>query len=116
MVKKAASKLTYVYETIKILKKQLPEDKALIGFTGAPWTLATYMIEEKVQRLIIYLKNNVFKSRFLHKILRKLTEVVKLYLEKQILAGADVVQILILGLQLLNQVNMMNFLGNIWWK
>ena len=41
----AANKLTYVYETIKILKQRLPEDKALNGFTGAPWTLATYMIE-----------------------------------------------------------------------
>ena len=44
----AASKLTYVYETIELLRKQLDErddEIALIGFTGAPWTLATYMIE-----------------------------------------------------------------------
>ena len=44
----AASKLTYVFDTIKLLRKQLDErgdEIALIGFTGAPWTLATYMIE-----------------------------------------------------------------------
>ena len=90
----AASKLIYVYETIKILKKQLPEDKALIGFTGAPWTLATYMIEGEGTKTYNLSKKIMYSNpEFLHKILRKLTEVVKLYLEKQILAGADVVQI-----------------------
>lgn len=90
----AANKLTYVYETIKILKEKLPEDKALIGFTGAPWTLATYMIEGQGSKTYTASKNIMYsKPEFLHKILRKLTDVIKLYLEKQILAGADVVQI-----------------------
>jgi uroporphyrinogen decarboxylase len=43
----AANKLDYVYDTIKLLREQLDErgdEIALIGFTGAPWTLATYMI------------------------------------------------------------------------
>ena len=90
----AASKLTYVYETIKILKQRLPEDKALIGFTGAPWTLATYMIEGEGTKTYNLSKKIMYANpEFLHKILRKLTGVIKLYLEKQILAGADVVQI-----------------------
>ena len=90
----AANKLTYVYETIKLLKQQLPEDKALIGFTGAPWTLATYMIEGQGTKTYNLCKKIMYSNpEFLHKILRKVTDVVKFYLEKQIDAGADVVQI-----------------------
>ena len=36
--------LSPIYETVKILRRELPEDVALIGFAGAPWTVATYMI------------------------------------------------------------------------
>ncbi len=90
----AASKLTYVYDTIKLLKQQLPEDKALIGFTGAPWTLATYMIEGQGTKTYNVCKKMMYSNpELLHKILRKVTEVVKLYMEKQIQAGIDVVQI-----------------------
>jgi len=90
----AADKLTYVYETIKLLKKKLPEDKALIGFTGAPWTLATYMIEGQGTKTYAISKKMMYSNPdLLHKILRKVTDVVKFYLQKQIEAGADVVQI-----------------------
>ena len=90
----AASKLTYVFDTIKLLKEQLPEDKALIGFTGAPWTLATYMIEGQGTKTYNLCKKMMYSNpELLHKILRKVTEVVKLYMEKQIEAGIDVVQI-----------------------
>lgn len=90
----AASKLTYVYETIKIIKEQLAEDKALIGFTGAPWTLATYMIEGEGTKTYNICKKMMYANpELLHKILAKVTEVVKLYMEKQIEAGIDVVQI-----------------------
>ncbi len=90
----AANKLTYVYETIKLLKQRLPEDKALIGFTGAPWTLATYMIEGQGTKTYNICKKMMYsKPELLHKILRKVTNVVKFYMEKQIEAGADVVQI-----------------------
>ncbi|RXJ90627.1 uroporphyrinogen decarboxylase [Arcobacter sp. CECT 8983] len=90
----AADKLTYVYETIKLLKKELPEDKALIGFTGAPWTLATYMIEGQGTKTYNICKKMMYSNpEFLHKILRKVTDVVKHYMIKQIEAGADVVQI-----------------------
>ncbi len=90
----AASKLTYVYETIKLLKQELPEDKALIGFTGAPWTLATYMIEGRGTKTYNLCKKMMYSNpELLHKILRKVTEVVKLYMQEQIEAGVDVVQI-----------------------
>jgi uroporphyrinogen decarboxylase len=90
----AANKLTYVYETIKLLKQKLPEDKALIGFTGAPWTLATYMIEGQGTKTYNICKKMMYSNpELLHKILRKVTEVVKYYMVKQIEAGADVVQI-----------------------
>jgi uroporphyrinogen decarboxylase len=93
----AASKLTYVYETIEILRKQLDErgdNKALIGFTGAPWTLATYMIEGQGTKTYNICKKMMYSNpELLHKILRKVTDVVKLYMEKQIQAGVDVVQI-----------------------
>jgi uroporphyrinogen decarboxylase len=93
----AADKLTYVYDTIKLLRKQLDErgdDKALIGFTGAPWTLATYMIEGQGTKTYNICKKMLYSNpELLHSILRKVTDVVKLYMEKQIQSGVDVVQI-----------------------
>ena len=90
----AAGKLTYVYETIKLIKAQLAQDKALIGFTGAPWTLATYMIEGQGTKTYNICKKMMYSQpELLHRILAKVTEVVKLYMEKQIQAGVDVVQI-----------------------
>lgn len=90
----AASKLTYVYDTIKLIKEKLADDKALIGFTGAPWTLATYMIEGEGTKTYNICKKMMYSNpELLHKILAKVTEVVKFYMEKQIEAGIDVVQI-----------------------
>ena len=90
----AASKLTYVYDTIELIKEKLSEDIALIGFTGAPWTLATYMIEGQGTKTYNICKKMMYSNpELLHKILAKVTEVVKLYMQKQIEAGIDVVQI-----------------------
>ena len=90
----AASRLTYVYETIRLIKEKLSDDKALIGFTGAPWTLATYMIEGEGTKTYNICKKMMYSNpELLHKILAKVTEVVKIYMEKQIEAGIDVVQI-----------------------
>ncbi len=93
----AASKLTYVYDTIKLLRKELDErgdEKALIGFTGAPWTLATYMIEGQGTKTYNICKKMMYSNpELLHNILAKVTEVVKYYMEKQIESGVDVVQI-----------------------
>jgi len=90
----AADRLEYVYETIRLIKKDLADDKALIGFTGAPWTLVTYMIEGAGSKTYNISKKLIYSDpEFMHAILSKVSEVVKLYLEKQIKAGVDVVQI-----------------------
>ena len=90
----AADKLTYVYDTIKLIKEKLADDKALIGFCGAPWTLATYMIEGQGSKTYNICKKMMYSNpELLHNILAKVTEVVKYYMEKQIQAGVDVVQI-----------------------
>jgi uroporphyrinogen decarboxylase len=93
----AASKLTYVFDIIKFIKEDLNNrggEIALIGFTGAPWTLATYMIEGEGTKTYNLCKKMMYSNpALLHKILAKVTEVVKLYMEKQIEAGIDVVQI-----------------------
>ena len=95
--KEAASKLTYVYETIKLLRTQLDargDEIALIGFTGAPWTLATYMIEGQGTKTYNICKKMMYENpELLHNILHEVTQVVKYYMEKQIESGIDVVQI-----------------------
>jgi uroporphyrinogen decarboxylase len=92
--KEASDRLTYVYETIKIVREKLADDKALIGFTGAPWTLATYMIEGQGTKTYNIVKKLIYTDpTLMHNLLSKVTEVVKLYLENQIKAGVDVVQI-----------------------
>lgn len=90
----AAEKLTYVYETIKMVRERLAEDKALIGFTGSPWTLATYMIEGQGTKTYAVVKKLLYTDPdFMHALLAKLTHVIKEYLERQILAGANAVQV-----------------------
>lgn len=90
----ASQKLTYVYETIKIVRNKLADDKALIGFAGSPWTLATYMIEGEGTKTYSKVKKVIYQNpEYMHKLLDKLSIVVEEYLENQIKAGVDAIQI-----------------------
>lgn len=90
----AIKKLNYVYDTIKITRDKLSKDKALIGFCGAPWTIATYMIEGRGSKTYANSKKMLYSDpELLHKILNKITQTLKLYLQKQIESGVDAVQI-----------------------
>jgi len=92
--KEAADKLTYVYETIKIAREKLSDEKALIGFTGAPWTLATYMVEGQGTKTYNIVKKLIYTDpKLMHYLLQKVSDVVKYYLENQIKSGVNVVQI-----------------------
>lgn len=92
--KNAANKLSYVYEALALTRSKLSPDKALIGFCGSPWTIATYMIEGKGSKTYAQSKKLLYsKPQFLHSLLKKLSDILKIYLENQIKAGADAVQI-----------------------
>ena len=87
-------RLGYVYETIKIVRDKLPKNKALIGFSGAPWTLATYMVEGSGSKTYANIKRLIYTDpEFMHALMIKITEAVKAYLVKQIEAGVNAVQI-----------------------
>ena len=83
-----------IYETVGILSKGLPAETTLIGFAGAPWTVATYMIAGRGtpdQGPAHALKNEnrtVFAG-----LIEKITDATVLYLSEQIKAGAEVVKI-----------------------
>ncbi len=93
-VQKAIDGLEYVYETIRLIRGKLAADKALIGFCGAPWTLATYMIEGQGTKTYALVKKLIYSEpSFMHALLKKVTEVIKGYMERQIQNGANVVMV-----------------------
>ncbi len=83
-----------VYETVRRLRKELPEETTLLGFCGAPWTVATYMIaghgtpDQAPARLFAYREPEAFRA-----LLYLLADQSAAYLIRQIEAGADAVQI-----------------------
>ena len=83
-----------VYETVRRLRAKLPDETTLIGFCGAPWTVATYMIaghgtpDQAPARLFAYREPAAFQQ-----LLKVLADHSAAYLIRQIEAGADVVQI-----------------------
>ncbi|MFT3870440.1 MAG: uroporphyrinogen decarboxylase [Nibricoccus sp.] len=87
-------RLNYVAETLALLKKELSRQKALLGFGGSPWTLATYMIEGgssddfERSKLLFYTERATFDA-----LLEKLTAALIAYFQMQIRAGADAIQI-----------------------
>lgn len=89
-----AKRLEPVYETVRLLREQLPDETTLLGFCGAPWTVATYMIaghgtpDQAPARLFAYRFPEAFE-----KLLNDLADVSAEYLIEQLDAGADAVQI-----------------------
>ncbi len=89
-----SQKLQYVGNSLKLTRNQLGAEKALIGFCGSPWTVATYMIEGGSSRDFSRAKSLLMeKPDLFHLLLEKITTSTIDYLEMQIEAGIDVVQI-----------------------
>lgn len=84
--------LSFVMETIRILRGELKVP--LIGFSGAPFTLATYMIEGGTSRNFLNVKKMMYQSKTVFgALMQMITSAVSAYLGAQIRAGAQAVQI-----------------------
>ena len=86
--------LSPVYETVRILARDLPPDTTLIGFAGAPWTVATYMIagrgspDQSAAHALKAADRATFAA-----LIDRITEATVEYLSMQVLAGAEVVKL-----------------------
>jgi uroporphyrinogen decarboxylase len=93
-VSQVIERLGYVDKALRILRKELGEQTALIGFSGSPWTLATFMMEggsaEKFTRALALFRED-HKTYFT--LVEKLTEAIVDYLRMQAAAGVDAIQI-----------------------
>ena len=84
----------YTPAAIKLVRKELDHERAIIGFAGSPWTLASFMVEggssreNTRSRALLYNEPKLF-----HALLEKITDATITYLKAQIEAGADVIQL-----------------------
>ena len=86
--------LHYVMDAVRLIRKNLDGSVPLIGFSGSPWTLATYMIEGGSSKNFAKIKSMMFNDpALLHKLLDKLSQSVAAYLNAQIAAGAQTVML-----------------------
>ena len=86
--------LGYVTDAVRMIRSELDGRVPLIGFSGSPWTLATYMIEGQSTRDFKIIKSMLYaEPALLHQLLEKLAIAVSDYLNAQIDAGAQVVQV-----------------------
>lgn len=89
-----ASELGYVTDAVRLIRKELNGAVPLIGFSGSPWTLATYMIEGGGSKDFRIAKQFMYDHpEAMHELLERLARAVIDYLNAQILAGAQAVQI-----------------------
>ena len=86
--------LGYVMNAVRTIRKNLQGEVPLIGFSGSPWTLATYMVEGGSSKAFTKIKKMAFAvPAALHLLLDKLADSVILYLNAQIAAGAQSVMV-----------------------
>jgi uroporphyrinogen decarboxylase len=93
-VTKSAEVMPYIAEAIKLIRQELPADIPLIGFGGAPFTLASYAIEGKGSRNYVFVKQLMYgDSSAWNELMTKITTNAIDYLNYQIDAGVQAIQI-----------------------
>jgi uroporphyrinogen decarboxylase len=93
-VERVVERLSYVDQALRLIRKELGDQTALIGFSGSPWTLATFMMEggsaEKYTRALRLFHED--RETF-YTFAEKLTAAITAYVQMQISAGVDALQI-----------------------
>lgn len=88
------TQLRYVLDAVRLVRRELGDALPLIGFSGSPWTLATYMVEGGSSRDFDRIKRLLFdRPALLHALLDTLARAVGIYLRAQIEAGAQAVMV-----------------------
>jgi uroporphyrinogen decarboxylase len=86
--------LRYVMDAVRLIRRELNGRVPLIGFSGSPWTLATYMVEGGGSREFRRIKGLMYEQpALLHRLLGTLADSVAAYLDAQIAAGVDAVMV-----------------------
>ena len=86
--------LGYVFEAIRLTKRELNNRVPLIGFAGAPWTLLCYMVEGNGSKTFDLVKTFCYtQPELAHRLLQMLTDTTIAYLKHQVKAGADTIQL-----------------------
>ncbi len=89
-----ARELGYVTEAVSMIRRELDGRVPLIGFSGSPWTLATYMVEGGTTKEFAMVKGLLYENpRAMHRLLEVLAKTIINYLNAQIAAGAQAVMI-----------------------
>ena len=103
--------LSHVLEAIRLLRKELDGKTPLIGFAGAPFTLASYLVEGGKSSHYALTKRLMYREPELwHTLMHKLSEVVRRYLRAQIHAGAQAVQLFDSWIGALGQSDYVDFI------
>ncbi len=88
------NELSYVTDAVSVIKKALNNRVPLIGFTGSPWTLATYMVEGGSSKNFAKVRGLMYENpAHMHQLLNKLADTIIDYLNGQLQVGADSVMI-----------------------
>jgi len=89
-----ASSVGFVFDTVRAVRRELPARVALIGFAGAPFTVASYVVEGGASREYLHTKRLMYEAPAAwHRLLEILAEATATYLNGQIDAGAQAVQL-----------------------
>ena len=84
----------HVFDGVKQIRNELDDLKALIGFSGAPWTIASYMVEGKPSKDYRNIRSLIYSNpKTFHHLMECLTDSIINYVTEQVNAGADAIQI-----------------------
>ncbi len=84
----------FILEAVSIVRRELRDDQALVGFCGGPFTVAGYLVEGRPTREFTTVKAMMYREPAVwHALMEKLADAFVLYVDRKVRAGADVIQL-----------------------